>query len=326
MRMIAAIALLMCVMVPVGARAQPPLPDPQALPPPSAVPVPAPLPNAPPPVFPQPELERIVSPIALYPDPLLAQVLAAATFPQQIPDAARWADEHHYLQGPALASAIQNDQLPWDPSVQALLPFPSVLGMMAAAMPWTEELGNAFLAQQQQVMDAVQAQRQRAAQFGYLQSNAQVVVTPGPYVEIRPVNPAYVVVPYYDYRVVYVAPRPGFHVAGAIRFGYGVNIGVAFTPWGWGASHVDWRGHAVVINHEPWHRTWANRAVYVHPYAIRRPPAAVRPPEVHREIERSQREREAAAAGRERKEEHKKEEKKEKEEQRKRGRGGDQAQ
>jgi hypothetical protein len=177
-----------------------PLPSSQA--PPSAGAQLPPPPNAPAPMYPQAELERVLSPIALYPDPLLAQVLAAATYWQDIPAAAGWADQHHYLAGPALSAAIQADQLPWDPSVQGLLPFPSVLGMMASSMPWTQELGAAFLAQQQDVMNAVQAQRQRAAQFGYLQSNPQVVVTPGPYIEIRPVNPAYIVVPYYDPRVV----------------------------------------------------------------------------------------------------------------------------
>ena len=109
-----------------------------------------------PPSFPPAELDRLVSRIALYPDPLLAQVLAAATFSDQIPDAAKWADQHHYLTGDALAQAISGDQLPLDPSVQALLPFPSVLDMMASDMNWTSQLGNAFLAQQQEVMDAVQ--------------------------------------------------------------------------------------------------------------------------------------------------------------------------
>ena len=94
-----------------------------------------------PPSYPPQELERLVSRIALYPDPLLAQTLAAATFSDQIPDAARWADEHHYLTGDALAAAIQGDQLPWDPSVQALLPFPSVLAMMASEMTWNRRAG-----------------------------------------------------------------------------------------------------------------------------------------------------------------------------------------
>src|ERR1700680_5217230 len=112
-----------------------------------------------PPSFAPDQLDQLVSRVALYPDPLLAQIFAAATYPDQIPDAARWADEHHYLSGQALADAIQGDQLPWDPSLQALLPFPSVLDMMASDMQWTSDLGNAFLAQQQDVMDAVQRAR-----------------------------------------------------------------------------------------------------------------------------------------------------------------------
>ena len=95
-----------------------------------------------------PELDQTVARIALYPDPLVAQILAGATYPDQIPDAAKWADQHHYLTGKALADAIQADQLPWDPSVQALLPFPSVLEMMASDMNWTTDIGNAFLAQE----------------------------------------------------------------------------------------------------------------------------------------------------------------------------------
>jgi len=294
-----------------------PLPSLQAPPPGAPLPPPPP-PNAPAPQYPMAELERVVSPIALYPDPLLAQVLAAATYSQDIPAAAQWADQHHYLTGPALASAIQADQLPWDPSVQALLPFPSVLGMMATSMPWTQELGAAFLVQQQDVMNAVQAQRQRAAQFGYLQTNPQVVVTPGPYIEIRPVNPAYVVVPYYDPRIVYVAPAPGFRVVTAIRFGYGVTMGAAFAPWGWGYSHVDWGTRVVYINHDPWHRTWVNRATYVHPYAVQRvaPAAVVHHEEVHPAIQRSEQERAAEREGRKREEEHKREGEKA------RGRGG----
>src|SRR5208337_3476557 len=151
-----------------------------------------------PPSYAPEQLDPLVARIALYPDSLLAQVLAAATFPEQIPDAARWADQHHYLTGQALADAIQADQLPWDPSVQALLPFPSVLEMMSSDMNWTTDVGNAFLSQQQDVMEAVQRERRKARDFGYLRSNGQIIVGGGPYITIMPFNPAYVVVPYYD--------------------------------------------------------------------------------------------------------------------------------
>src|SRR5882724_5017653 len=131
--------------------------------------------------YPPAELDRLVSRIALYPDPLLAQILAAATFPEQIADASRWADAHHYLSGEPLARAIADDRLPFDPSVQALLPFPSVLNMMASDLPWTTSLGNAFLDQPQDVTDAAQRLRQQARDYGYLRSNAEVTVSNGPY-------------------------------------------------------------------------------------------------------------------------------------------------
>ena len=263
--------------------------------------------QAPPPNFPPAELDRLVSRVALYPDSLLTQVLAAASFADQIPDAARWADQHHYLVGDQLAAAIRGDQLPWDPSVQALLPFPNILDMMANDMAWTRELGDAFLAQQPQVMDAVQRERQKAWQYGYLRTNAQMVVTPGPYITIAPVNPGYMVVPYYDPAVVYFPPRPGFFVGGAIGFNFGVALGVAFRPWGWGYHHFDWGRHVVVINNAPWGRTWVNRGAYVHPYAVEvrhGGPEYRRVPEAHELHGRSEEERHAWQSGRGRVEEH----------------------
>ena len=258
-----------------------------------------------PPSFAPDQLDQMVSRIALYPDPLLAQILAAATYPDQIPDAARWGDQHHYLTGQALADAIQADQLPWDPSVQALLPFPSVLDMMASDMNWTTDLGNAFLAQQQDVMDAVQRERRKARDFGYLRSNGQIIVGGGPYITIAPVNPGFVVVPYYDPRIVFFAPRPGFVVGGAIRFGFGVTIGGFFRPWGWGYDRFDWDRHAVIINNEPWRRGWGDRRAYVHPYpGVRRYAPAERAPERHELHERSERERAAPREGRRAPEEH----------------------
>jgi hypothetical protein len=125
---------------------------------------------APPMMAPQ-QLDQLVQPIALYPDGLLAQVLTASTYSNEIPDAAAWADQHRYLHGDELARAIQEDNLPWDASVLALLPFPQVLDYMAHYMGWTQALGNAVLAQRPDVMDAVQRMRQEAYNYGYLRSN-----------------------------------------------------------------------------------------------------------------------------------------------------------
>src|SRR5579864_9508364 len=255
--------------------------------------------QAPPPSFPPDQLDQLVARIALYPDPLLAQILAGATFPDQIPDAARWADQHHYLTGQPLADAIQADQLPWDPSVQALLPFPSVLDMMASDMNWTTDLGDAFLAQQQDVMDAVQRERHKAESYGYLRTNGQVIVSSGPYITIAPVNPGFIVVPYYDPAIVFFPPRPGFVIGGAIRFGYGVTIGDFFRPWGWGFDRFDWDRHVLIINNSPWRRDWRERREYVHPYPeVRRWAPAERAPEHHELHERTERERVAPREGR----------------------------
>jgi Protein of unknown function (DUF3300). len=253
--------------------------------------------------YPPQELERLVAPIALYPDPLLTQVLAAATYPADIPDAARWADQHHYITGDNLARTIAEDRLPWDPSVQALLPFPSVLDMMARDPGWTNAIGNAFLSQRWDVMEAVQRMRRRARDYGYLRSGGQVVVNNGPYIEILPANPAYVVVPYYDPLVVYARPRPGFSVGGAINFGYGVSVGPAFRPWGWGGNRVIWNSRNVIINNSNWDRTYVNRGTYVHPYTVERY-SGPRYEERHQMYERNEREREADRFGRDRREEH----------------------
>jgi hypothetical protein len=293
-----------------SAFAQAPLPAP---PPPDEQGAPLPAPPQVAQSYPPQELDRIVSPIALYPDSLLGQVLTAATFSPEIPEAARWADQHHYVPAAQLPEAIAADRLPWQPSVQALLPFPQVLDMMASDMPWTEEIGAAFLASPDQVMDAVQRMRQSAYNYGYLRSNAQVVVRQGPFIEILPVDPAFVVVPYYNPAVVFLAPRPGFVVAGAIRFGYGVRLGVGFAPWGWGTTRFGWGEHVLIVNNAPWRRTWVNRAVYVHPFAavpryavpragVRAVPRAAA--EAHAVHPRTERERESERNGRGHEEEH----------------------
>ena len=216
-----------------------------------------------------PQLDQLVQRIALYPDPLLAQVLTASTYWDQIPEAAAWADQHSYLKGDALASAIQDDHLQWDPSVLGLLPFPSVLDMMARDQAWTERLGNAVLNQRADVMDAVQRMRRLARDYGYLAPNGYVnVVDSGGYIQVLPLNPWAIYVPWYDPYVVFAAPRPGVVVATAVHFGPAITIGATFGTWGWwiGSGFV-WPTHTILIDHRPWVRVWGNRVGYVHPYA-----------------------------------------------------------
>lgn len=240
----------------------PPPPPPsanQSAPPPAA---------APGPLLGPKQLDTLVARIALYPDPLLAQVLAASTYPDQIPDANNWANEHGNLTGDALANAIREDNLQWDPSVLALLPFPSVLNIMAQDSTWTQQLGNAVLAQRADVMDAVQRDRKKAHQYGYLQTSPyDSVVDSGGYVEILPVNPAYVYVPAYDPLLVYGPPRPGFAIGGAIRFGPAIVVGAAFAPWGWSHPYIGWGAHGIFFDDVPWGRSWVNRSYYSHSYA-----------------------------------------------------------
>jgi hypothetical protein len=225
----------------------------------------------PPPLLPPQQLDQMVASIALYPDGLLAQVLTASTFPDQIPAAAGWANQHAYLKGEALAQAIRQDNLPWDVSVMALLPFPQVLNTMAQYMSWTQQLGNAVLAQRGDVMDAVQRLRQEANQYGYLRdpqfTQYERVETAGPGdIEILPMSGDYYV-PYYNPLVVFARPRVGF-VGAAFHFGGGISLGVSFAPWGWGTGiGFGWREHNIMIDHHPWVRTWNNRRTYVHPYA-----------------------------------------------------------
>jgi len=241
----------------------PPYAAPQSSQPPDQQPAQQPLP----PMSPQ-QLDRLVNRIALYPDPLLAQTLTAATYWDEIPDAAAWSSEHGYLKGDALSQAMQADNLPWDPSVLALLPFPSVLDMMAHDPDWTGQLGNAVLGQRADVMDAVQRLRREARGYGYLASNSDIdVIDDGGYVEIQPFNPYLYYVPLYDPLIVFGPPRPGLFVGGVIRFGPAVTLGVSFGRFGWFGAGFGWGSHALLIDHRPWLRTYENRGVYAHPYA-----------------------------------------------------------
>lgn len=203
------------------------------------------------------ELEQLVAPVALYPDELLGQILMAATYPLEIVEAARWlaVPANAALQGEALATAL--DAQDWDPSVKALVPFPQIVQMMNARLDWMQKLGDAFLAQQDAVMDAVQRLRQRAAAAGTLASTPQQqVAVEGPDILIAPVNPEIVYPPCYDAALVYGPwPYPGFPPyvlpllpgcteGPALFFG----IGVAIVPALWGWNHCDWAHHRIGID------------------------------------------------------------------------------
>jgi len=241
-------------------------PPPPPPPPPAAEAAPPPAPPGP--LLTEKQLENLVARIALYPDPLLAQILTSSTYWNEIPEAAAWANEHSYLKGDALADAIRADNLQWDPSVLALIPFPSVLNLMAQDLAWIEQLGNAVLTRRADVMDAVQRLRKKAREFGYLRTNPYcTVVENDGYIEIFPVNPAYIYVPTYDPLVVFAAPRPGFFIGGAIGWGPAVVITAGFFPWGWAHPYFGWRAHAIFFDATPWGRVWANRGYYFQPYA-----------------------------------------------------------
>jgi hypothetical protein len=205
------------------------------------------------------EVQQLVAPIALYPDSLVAQILAASTFPEQVVEADRWAQTHSDLKGDALAQAV--DQQPWDPSVKALAAFPSVLGNMDKNLSWTSSLGDAYYNQQQDVMDAVQVMRQRAQQAGNLQTTPQqTVTTQGSTVIIEPASPEVVYVPAYDPWVVYGGPivawpgwypYPGIWYEGPyLSFGIGFGIGF-YGGYGWGWHHwgSDWHDHYITHDH-----------------------------------------------------------------------------
>jgi len=223
------------------------------------------------------ELQQLVAPIALYPDALVAQILAASTYPTEIVEADRWMQGHSKLKGEELAKEV--DKQPWDPSVKALTQFPSVLENMDKNLSWTSSLGDAYANQQKDVTDAVQAMRQQAHKAGHLNTNEQEkVATQGNTIVIEPANPEVVYVPAYDPWLVYgepiVAypgwyPEPGIFLAGA-GIGFGIGFGVGFFGgygWGWHHWGCDWHGHRVIYNHNTYishSRTIINRNNFSH--------------------------------------------------------------
>ena len=205
--------------------------------------------------FSEQELQQLVAPIALHPDALFAQILMASTYPLEIVAADRWVKANPGLEGKALEDALQGQ--PWDPSVKSLTVFPQVLAMMSEKIDWTQKLGDAFLAQQKDVLAAAQALRNKAAQAGTLKDTEQQRVVTGQaesntVIQIVPANPEVIHVPTYNPTVVYGAwPYPAYppyyyyppgYTAGAALFAFAAGAAVGAALWGdcdWGHGDVN---------------------------------------------------------------------------------------
>jgi len=233
------------------------------------------------------QLEQLVAPIALYPDKLVAQVLAASTYPRQIADADRW----RQMQGSASPDQIVAgaDGQNWDPSVKALTAFPQLLAQMDRNQQWTTDLGNAYYNQPQDVLQAVQVMRRRAQAAGNLESTPQQAVDYDQgYIQLTPVNPQVVYVPTYNPWTVYgeqVSPYPGFSLLGGLQsllgsspISYGLGIAMsAFsqTPWGWLSWGLNWLAQSVLFNQSNYYShsntvaDWGFRHDGLHAYAGR---------------------------------------------------------
>jgi hypothetical protein len=212
------------------------------------------------------QLQEMVAPIALYPDALIGQILAAATYPAQVSAAYQWLR----AQGSASAEAIAagaDAQTGWDPSVKALTAFPQVLALMNQNLQWTTDLGNAYYNQPQDVLATIQAMRQRAQNAGTLQSTPQEQVTDnGGYIQLAPPSPQVVYVPIYNPWSAYgapVSPYPGFSLLGTLesffsssvmRYGMGIAMGAfSSTPFGWLGWALDWLGSAILFHHSDYY-------------------------------------------------------------------------
>lgn len=218
------------------------------------------------------ELHSLVAPIALYPDALVAQILSAATFPDQVAVADYWIQQHKSLTGSSLVQAVNNET--WSPSVKALSAFPSVLHNMAQNLSWTSSLGEAYHNQRAAVMKAVQTLRAQAKAAGTLKSSAQITVKEPSQgvIEITPTNPQIVYVPEYNPAVIYGVPYvwPGYTAgdvlaADAIGFGTGIAVGALMgSAWGWHTWGCDWYGGAALYNHAAFYGNAAWHGAYYH--------------------------------------------------------------
>lgn len=218
--------------------------------------------------FSKQQLDQMLAPIALYPDDVLSNILMAATYPLDVVEAARWRQDpaNAQLSGDALVDALKSKT--WDPSIKALVQFPDVLNMMSKQLDWTQQLGDAFLAQQDGVMNEVQFLRSKADQSGHLKSNSQQTVThsDGAYV-VQSADPNTVYVPVYEPAVVYGPwwypdyPPYFWGYPGAVftdgYFWGAAGVAVAAGIWGW--NHWDWHNRRVDIDVNRWNRIDANR-------------------------------------------------------------------
>jgi len=208
------------------------------------------------------ELQQLVAPIALYSDALVAQILAASTYPTQIVEAERWMQSHSNLKGEELGKEV--DKQDWDPSVKAMTQFPSVLENMDKNLSWTSSLGEAYVNQPDDVTNGVQTLRREAQNAGHLNSNEQEkVTTQGSTIIIEPANPEVVYVPAYDPWLVYGGPivaYPGWYpVPGIFWDGVGLSFGIGFGigffggyGWGWHHWGYDWHGRRAFYDHHEW--------------------------------------------------------------------------
>jgi hypothetical protein len=206
-------------------------------------------------VFNQEELEQILAPIALHPDPLISQILMASTYPLEVAIADRWVKQNPSLKGDALTSALENRD--WDPSVKSLVNFPQVLAMMSEKLDWTQRLGDAFLADQKKVLDTIQSLRAKAKASGNLETTKeQTVIVEEQIIKIEPANPQVIYVPSYNPTVVYGAwpyPAyppyyyypPGYVASSMMWFGAGMAMGAA---WGYAWGNCNWGGGDVDID------------------------------------------------------------------------------
>jgi hypothetical protein len=207
-------------------------------------------------VFKQEELDQMLAPIALYPDSLLTQVLMASTYPLEVVQAERWAKQNKDMKGDALAKALEAQ--PWDPSVKSLVNFPQVLTMMSEKLDWTQKVGDAFLAQQKDVMGTIQNLRHKAEASGNLKTTKeQVVKVEKEVIIIEPASPQVIYVPTYNPTVVYgtwaypaYPPYPVYppgYVAGGAVFGFAAGAAVG-AAWGYAWGNSNWHGGDVDVD------------------------------------------------------------------------------